>query len=127
VVHLGRFFRCGTPHPGQPAENTSGTTEKPTRGRSLFKGLKKIDTTIGRHPSAAIVMSPSGTTSSPVETAELDGTFDQMVPERKKRKREKQKLAGETLIEEEKPGKGHVWDVWARMPKQARRWEKPAK
>jgi len=72
-------------------------------------------------------MSPSGTTSSPVETAEVDGTFDQMVPEGEKKKSEKQKLAGKTLIEEEKPGEGHVWDVWARLPKHARRWEKPAK
>jgi hypothetical protein len=120
-----------TPQPQpqlQPAAGTTGTTEKPTRKRSLFRGLTKIDTTIQRHPSDALVMSPTGTTSSPVEAGEIDGTFDQMIPEGGKKKlTEKRKLEGKTLIEEEKPGEGNVWDVWARMPKDVRRWHKPAR
>jgi hypothetical protein len=116
-----------TPQPEQANADSTDTTEKPTRKRSLFRGLTKIDTTIQRHPSDALVMSPDGSTSSPVEAGELDGTFDQMISEGKKKITEKQKFEGKTLIEEEKPGEGNVWDVWARMPNDVRRWNKPAR
>jgi hypothetical protein len=117
-----------TPQPQQSANaESTGSTEKPTRKRSLFRGLTKINTTIQRHPSDALVMSPTGTTSSPVEAGELDGTFDEMIPEGGRKLTQKLKFEGKTLIEEEKPGEGNVWDVWARMPKDVRRWDKPAR
>ncbi|KIM28673.1 hypothetical protein M408DRAFT_8509 [Serendipita vermifera MAFF 305830] len=121
----------GTPAPqAQPAVvQSTPTSEKPVKKKSLLQRLPRINTTVQRHGSDALVMSPSGgTTASPVEAAELDGTFDQMVPEKKKKRNHKkgQLSEGKTLVEEEKPGEGNVWDVWARLPRDARRWEKPA-
>jgi hypothetical protein len=64
---------------------------------------------------------------SPSPTAECheDGTFDKMVSE--KEDQSKKDLGGKTLFVEEKPGEGFVYDIWARLPREVRRWHKPAR
>lgn len=69
-----------------------------------------------------MVMSPSPTADG---HDEVDGTFDEMVTEKKNPI--KPGLSGKTLVVEEKPGEGFVWDIWAKMPKDVRRWHKPAR
>jgi hypothetical protein len=64
-------------------------------------------------------MSPSPT----AEGHEVDGTFDEM----EKEGQIKKDLSGRTLVVEEKPGEGFVWDIWTRLPKNVRRWDKPAR
>lgn len=109
----------------QPSDEPANITENPVARRSLLQRLPRINTTVRRHGSDALIMSPAGTTASPVEAADLDATFDQMVLEEKKIRIKKLKSEGKIFFEEEKPGEGNVWDVWARLPTDARRRDMP--
>ncbi|KAG8827162.1 hypothetical protein FRC17_007963 [Serendipita sp. 399] len=90
----------------------------PRRTFSIPRVLRLDTSFTSRHHG--LVVSPDG---SP--TQEGDGTFSQMILEGMNEK-DKAKLTGKTMVEEEKPGSGHVWDVWPILPRNVRRWDKPA-
>ncbi|CAG8754986.1 16031_t:CDS:2, partial [Acaulospora colombiana] len=111
----------------QPTQEPTSiiTEEKPKRKWSdIFRG-RSIDTTIARSPSTGGTMVSPNRTASPIEAGDgVDGTFERIIPATTQ-PNEKGPLTGKTLCEEEKPGNGHVWDIWPIMPKTVRRWDKP--
>ncbi|CAG7846419.1 SubName: Full=Uncharacterized protein {ECO:0000313/EMBL:CCA66961.1} [Serendipita indica DSM 11827] len=68
-----------------------------------------------------LVMSPD--TLIYDEPEAVDGTSSQDIT---KEERQLSMLQGQTMVEDEKPGSGHVWDIYPTMPKHIRRWHKPA-
>lgn len=105
-------------------KTTQPDARNPNRTWSSLSRVLRIDTSFTtRHGTAGLVMSPEGSLHEEPEGA--DGTFSQMILKEQKEK-EKPVLHGKTMVEEEKPGSGHVWDIYPTMPKHIRRWHKPA-
>jgi hypothetical protein len=100
---------------------------------SLFRSLEQIDTEKAnehghrRSNSGGLIMSPMSDGTVCVEPE--DGTFDEVIGRRMGLEKQgtDATMINDSAQQEEKPGDGNVWDVWAVMPKNVRRWNKPAR
>lgn len=98
----------------------------PQRGwSSIFSGLKRIDPFQRRKDSGeTAVSSHSDKTLCPETGAE---TENGMLGKAGEQGNHSQKVDNDPVEGSGKPEKGTVWDIWPIMPKNVRRWHKPAR
>lgn len=121
----------GTQSPARQDSGGASSAHGHTQGHSrkwssLFRTLERIDieraNEHGHHQRReSLVTSPFSDGTVCVEPEDEDGG----------RRMEKQgtdtTMVNNVPQQEEKPGSGHIWDVWTIMPKNVRRWDKPAR